>query len=173
MFVPGVLNRGDFFTKALPVHVHQEVASRYASPPSPAVLSVRFVSPIMSDTGATHLLLRHSSLPSLRFMFTPTKLPSLRFSLPDGSSMSADGSAAGVLHFPHKKDPVNCYIVPDEKLARNLFGTSPLLRPDGRAIYTTTSVNFFSGSSASPFLSGTKSPDADLWYLQLPVPVST
>ena len=172
IFVPGILNRADFFTKALPVHVHQEVAPYYASPPSPAVLSVRFISPIISDTGATHLLLRQSSLPSLRFMFKPKALPSLRFSLPDGGHMSVDGSAAGVLHFPHKVEPVNCYIVPDDKLAHNLFGTSPLLRPDGRAVYTTTSVKFFSGSSSSPFLSGTKPVNADLWHLQLPSPIS-
>ena len=138
----------------------------------PLSYPVRFISPIISDTGATHLLLRQSSLPSLRFMFKPKALPSLRFSLPDGGYMSVDGSAAGVLHFPHKVEPVNCYIVPDDKLAHNLFGTSPLLRPDGRAVYTTTSVKFFSGSSSSPFLSGTKPVNADLWHLQLPSPIS-
>jgi hypothetical protein len=56
----------------------------------------------------------------------------------------------------------------------SLFGASPLLRPDGRAVYTytTSSVDFFSGSSAVPFLSGTKAPGADLWHLQLPAPIS-
>ena len=48
----------------------------------------------------------------------------------------------------------------------NLIGTSPLLRPDGRAVYTPTSVRFYdSASSTSPFLSGSKSADEDLWHV--------
>jgi hypothetical protein len=55
-------------------------------------------------------------------------------------------------------------------LAHNLFGTSPLIRPHGRALYDSTSVQFFdSPASAVPFLSGSKAPDADLWHLQVPL----
>ena len=172
VYIKGCLNRADFFTKALPVHVHQELAPLYASPPSSAMLSVRLTSPIISDTGATHLLLRKSSLPLLRHMFTKKILPSLNFSLPDGGSLCVSGSHGGVLRFNNKPETVDCYVVPDNKLAHNLFGASPLLRPDGRAVYTTSSVDFFSGSSAVPFLSGTKAPGADLWHLQLPAPIS-
>ena len=172
VYIKGCLNRADFFTKALPVHVHQELAPLYASPPSSAMLSVRLISPIISDTGATHLLLRKSSLPLLRHMFTKKILPSLNFSLPDGGSLCVSGSHGGVLRFNNKPETVDCYVVPDNKLAHNLFGASPLLRPDGRAVYTTSSVDFFSGSSAVPFLSGTKAPGADLWHLQLPAPIS-
>ena len=88
VFDSGFLNRSDFFTKALPVHVHQEMAPLHASPPTPAALAscpVLFsLAPIVSDAGATHLLLRQSSLPFPRHLFRPKALPSLTFSLPDG-----------------------------------------------------------------------------------------
>jgi hypothetical protein len=54
----------DFFTKSLPVHAHQELAPYHASTPStvPAALStVPLQARVASDTGATHLLLRHSA----------------------------------------------------------------------------------------------------------------
>ena len=35
-WIAGGKNLGDFFTKSLPVHVHQELAHYYASPPSTA-----------------------------------------------------------------------------------------------------------------------------------------
>lgn len=174
VFVSGSLNRSDFFTKALPVHVHQEMAPLYASPPTPAVLAscpVLFsMAPIVSDTGATHLLLRQSSLPPLRHLFQSKALPSLTFSLPDGGLLPVDGSTAGVLQFPNKSETVDCYIVPDASLAHNLFGTSPLIGCHGHAVYDATSVIFFdSPTSTAPFLSGSKADGAALWYLQVPV----
>jgi hypothetical protein len=53
-------------------------------------------------------------------------------------------------------------------LAHNLVGTSPLLHPDGHAIYTPLDVQFFSPASDAPFLSGSKSPDTGLWLLNFP-----
>ena len=172
--VGGSMNVSDFFTKALPVHVHQEMAPMYASPPAPAVLAscpVLFsMAPIVSDTGATHLLLRNSSLPSLRHLFQPKIMPSLTFSLPDGGFLPVDGSQAGVLHFKNKSETVACYVVPDSSLAHNLFGASPLIGRHGRAIYDATSVQFFDApDSTAPFLSGSKAPGAALWHLQVPV----
>ena len=163
-----------FFTKALPVHVHQEMAPMCVSPPAPAVLAscpVLFsMAPIVSDTGATHLLLRHSSLPSLRHLFQPKALPSLAFSLPDGGLLPVDGSNAGVLRSKNKSETVACYIVPDSSLAHNLFGASPLIGQHGRAVYDAKSVQFFDAStSTAPFLSGSKAPGAALWHLQVPV----
>jgi len=172
-WIAGGKNLGDFFTKSLPVHVHQELAPYCASPPStvPTALStVPLQARIISDTGATHLLLRHSSLPLLRHLFQPKLLPSLDFSLPDGGVLPVNGANAGVLTFKNKSETVACYVVPDSLLAHNLFGTSPLIRPNGRALYDSTSVQFFdSPVSTVPFLSGSKSPDADLWYLQVPL----
>ena len=172
-WIAGGKNLGDFFTKSLPVHVHQELAPCHASPPSTvptASSTVPLQARVTSDTGATHLLLRHSSLPLLRHLFQPKLLPSLDFSLPDGGVLPVNGANAGVLTFKNKSETVACYVVPDSLLAHNLFGTSPLIRPNGRALYDPTSVQFFdSPVSAVPFLSGSKSPDADLWHLQVPL----
>ena len=165
-----------FFTKALPVHVHQEMAPMHASPPTPAALAscpVLFsLAPIVSDTGTTHLLLRQSSLPPLRHLFQPKALPSLTFSLPDGGLLPVDGSTAGVLQFPNKSETVGCHVVPDASLAHDLFGasTSPLIGHHGRAAHDAKSVIFFdTPASTAPFLSGSKAVGAALWYLQVPV----
>jgi hypothetical protein len=83
--------------------------------------------PIVPDAGATRLLLRQSSLPSLRHLFRPKALPSLAFSLPGGGLLPVDGSTAEVLHFLKESETAECYIVPDSSLAHNLFGTSPLI----------------------------------------------
>ena len=136
----------------------------------PSTLSVTFSPRLISDTGATHVLLRRSSLPYLRHLFSPSVLPSLSFSLPNGDSLPVSGHNAGTLRFPHKPEPVECYVCEDKDLAHNLIGTSPLLRPNGTATYTPTSVAFHSPSSNVPFLTGSKRAHEDLWFLNVPAP---
>ena len=104
----------------------------------------------------------------VRHLFTPKVLPSLSFDLPDGGSLTVNGADGGALSFPGKSEPVECYICDDAALAHNLVGTSPLLHPDGHAIYTPLAVHFFSPSSDAPFLSGTKSADSGIWLLDFP-----
>ena len=180
-FCSGILNRSDFFTKPLSVQGHVAAMPWFAStpttpPPLPpvspvpaleAALSTSAASRFLSDTGATHVLLRRGALPSLRSIFTPRPLPSLEFSLPNGARLPVDGNDAGVLSFPSKTTPVPCYICDDDTLAHNLVGASPLIGPDGHAIYTSTSVDFYSPASPTPFLSGSKLRDEDLWSLNL------
>ena len=169
-YIPGPQNLADFFTKPLPVHTHQSLAHVYShAPPPAAALFTSTIAPLLlSDTGASHILLRRSCLPYLRHLFSPKILPSLTFTLPNGASLTAAGSDGGLLRFPHKPDPVECYVCDDFSLAHNLVGASPLLRPDGHAIYTPTTVEFYSPHSPIPFLSGSKSPDDALWSLRIP-----
>ena len=167
-WISGPLNKGDFFTKALPVHTHQALAPLYSHAPT---LTAAVTDRLISDTGATHILLRRSSFPSFSHLFSPKVLPSLTFSLPDGASLHADGSLGGSLKFPHRRLPVDCYVCPDSSLSHNLVGVSPLLRPDGHAIYTPTDVRFFSSDSPEPFLAGSKAASDDLWCLQFPRPI--
>ena len=143
IFVPGVHNLADFFTKPVPVHNHVSLIPVYVTPSKltkPASLSVTFSNRLISDSGATHVLLRHSSLPLLRHLFSPALLPSLCFSLPNGASLPVSGSDGDTLWFPNKIEPVECYVCDDDKLAHNLVGTSPILRPDGSAVYTSSFI---------------------------------
>jgi hypothetical protein len=126
---------------------------------------------LTSDTGATQVLLRRSCMPSIRHLFLPKPLPSLTFDVPNGGSLQVRGSDGGSLKFPGKPESVDCYICDDAPLAHNFVGTSPLLNPDGHAMHTPLSVQFFSpAASDAPFLSGTKSPDSALWLLDFPPP---
>jgi hypothetical protein len=103
------------------------------------------------------------------FSFKP--LPVIPFTLPDHSTLSVGGHnhLTGELTFPHKASPVSCYFLPDSDLSHSLIGISPLLRPNGRAVFTPTSVAIFdSPSSLTPFLSGSKSPSSDLWLFSVP-----
>ena len=84
-----------------------------------------------------------------------------------GGPACIGGDDAGLLLSLSKSTPVPCYICDDDTLARNLVGASPLIGPDGHAIYTSTSVDFYSPPSPSPFLSGSKLRDEDLWSLNL------
>jgi hypothetical protein len=81
--------------------------------------------------------------------------------------LSVGGDGAGLRSFPSKPTPVPCCICDDDALAHNLISASPLIGPDGRAIYTSTSVDLYSPASPSPFLSGSKLRDEDLWSLHL------
>ena len=181
-WISGDRQLADFFTKSLPVHVHVALAPVYCTPPgstplslapvvpsgssrSATALSASLTWPFLSDTGATHILLRRSSFPVFRHLFSPKSLPSIVFSLPDGGSLSVRGTDGGTLTFPGKSDPVDCYVCPDEELAHNLVGASPLLRDGGRAVYTSTDVKFFAADADVPFLTGFKPLSADLWSL--------
>ena len=181
-WISGDRQLADFFTKALPVHVHVALAPVYCTPPgstplslapvvpsgssrSATALSASLTWPFLSDTGATHILLRRSSFPVFRHLFSPKSLPSIVFSLPDVGSLSVRGTDGGTLTFPGKSDPVDCYVCPDEELAHNLVGASPLLRAGGRAVYTSTDVKFFAADADVPFLTGFKPLSADLWSL--------
>ena len=166
----------DIFTKALPVHVHQQLAPLYATPPPlptvPLAASAASLSSFVSDTGATHILLRRSCFSSFRHLFTPKSLPALSFSLPDGGILSVRSSDGGSIRFPSKPDPVDCYLCDDDVLAHNLVGVSPLLRPTGLAVYTPTSVRFYSDAAAStPFLTGSKLASENLWHVRFPPPL--
>jgi hypothetical protein len=177
VFVDGGLNRADFFTKALPAHVHQEMAPMHAPPPTPAALAscpVLFSWHPLSLTPAppASFSAKVPSLPILRHLFQPKALPSLTFSLPDGGLLPVDGSKAGALQFPKKSETVDCHIVPDASLAHDLFGASPLIGHHGRAAHDAKSVIFFdTPASTAPFLSGSKAVGAALWCLQVPVQI--
>jgi hypothetical protein len=180
-FRHGALNRSDFFTKLLSVQGHVAAMPWHAqtpkTPPSPppvppvpaldAALSTTAVSRFLSDAGATRVIIRRGSLPSLRSTFTPHPLPSLEFNLQNGARLPVDGNDTGLLSSPSKPTPAPCYICDDDALAHNLVGASPLIGPGGRAIYTSTSVDFYSPASPSPFLFGSKLRDGDLWSLNL------
>jgi hypothetical protein len=116
-----------------------------------AVLSALLPSsPLIADSGCTGLLLQLANLPCLKPFFSPHPLPVVPFTLPDGSSLSAGGPshATGFLTFPHKLDPVPCYFLPPSDLSHSLFGVSPLIRPSGHAIFTTSTCSFFDTPSS-------------------------
>ena len=97
----------DIFTEALPVHVHQQLAPLYATPPATPTVphvnqlaaSAASLSSFASDTGATHVLLRRSCFSCFRYLFTPKFLPALSFSLPDGGTLSVRSSDGGSIRF--------------------------------------------------------------------------
>ncbi len=101
-------------------------------------------------------------------------MPSVPFTLPDGSSLQVGGPShlTGSLTFPRKQSPVSCYFLPASDLSHSLFGISPLIHPHGHAIFTNLSCSFFdSPTSSVPFLSGLiKAAEADLWHLSIPLP---
>jgi hypothetical protein len=105
--------------------------------------------------------------------FTAKPLPPVPFTLPDGSLLQVGGEAylTGELTFPLKLLPVSVYFLPDSALSHTLFGVCPLIRPQGRCVFTNTSCLFFDApDSTAPFLQGSKTPDSDLWFLQVPTP---
>ena len=145
-------------------------------PPKPShtqALSSASAPPLIADTGCTGLLLQFSNYPALSPFFTPKPLPLVPFTLPDRSVLLVGGPShlTGELSFPHKALPVSAYFLPDSALSHSLIGISPLIRPHGVALFTPTSVNIFDTTdSPIPFLSGTKSPNSDLWFFSVPNP---
>ena len=147
-----------------PVNVSFSSSSLSTTAPSPP-------SPLIADTGCTGVLLQLCNFPSLRPFFSPKPLPCLPFTLPDRSILSVGGPShiTGELSFPHKVSPISCYFLPDSALSHSLVGISPLLRPNGHALFTNTSVFLFDTPTSSlPFLTGTKAPSSDLWFFTVP-----
>jgi hypothetical protein len=127
-------------------------------------------SPLTADTGCTGVLLQFSNVSTLSPFFTSKPLPIVPFTLPDRSTFSVGGlnHLTGQLTLPHKSSPVSCYFLPDSDLSHSLTGISPLLRPNGCAVYTSNSVDIFdSPSSLASFLFGIKSSSSDLWFLSV------
>ena len=61
------------------------------------------------------------------------------------------------------------YFIPHSSLSHSLFGVSPLIRPLSHAVFSNQSCLFYDSPQATrPFLTGTKAPLDDLWYLQVP-----
>ncbi len=140
---------------------------------SSALTTIAPSTPHVAYTGCTGLLLRLSNFPALSPSFTPNPLPQVPFTLPDHSILTVGGPShlTGELSFPHKASPIACYFLPDSTLPHTLVGISPLLRPNGRAIFTPNSVLVFdSPTSILLFLSGTKSPSSDLCFFKVPQP---
>jgi hypothetical protein len=113
-----------------------------SSPPPTQALSSTSAPPLIADTGCTGLLLQFSNYPALSPFFTPKPLPLVPFTLPDRSVLLVGGPShlTGELSFPHKASPVSAYFLPDSALSHSLLGISPLIRPQGVAIFTPTSV---------------------------------
>ncbi len=87
---------------------------------------------------------------------------------PAGWWGSASDSGA---HLSPQTPPCSCLFpsAPEASLSHSLLGVSPLIRPQGRCIFTNSSCQLFdSPQSSVPFLQGSKNPDSDLWFLQVP-----
>jgi hypothetical protein len=105
-------------------------------------------SPLIADSGCTGILIQMSNFPTLSPFFSPKSLPQVPYTLPDGSTLPVGGLGhiTDELSFPHKRLPVPVYFLPDSSLSHTLFGVSPLIRLEGRAVFTNTSC------LPSPFL---------------------
>ena len=146
--------------------------TRPQASPSQALSSIT-TPPLIADTGCTGLLLQFSNFASLSPFFSHKPLPILPFTLPDRSILSVGGPShlTGELSFPLKSSPISCYFLPDSALSHSLVGISPLLRPNGHAIFTPTSVSIYdTPTSPLPFLTGSKTPSSDLWFFSVPPP---
>ena len=80
--------------EAIPLHF-----STQASPPTPTLL-VALSSPHIPDSGASHILLRASSLPDIAHLFTPSLVPPITLSQANGAPLVA--SQGGTLSFPSR-----------------------------------------------------------------------
>ena len=125
------------------------------------------LSPHIPDSGASHILLRSSSLPEVAHLFTPSPVPPISLSQANGTPLTAtDG---GTLSFP-SRPPLLTYVLPSAHLAHNLWSVSALIGTDGTATFTPTSVSFSARDSPTPFLTGSKSSTDTLWSLHIPPP---
>ena len=109
-------------------------------------------SPILADSGATHVLLRESVLPSLAHLMRPATLPPMPFTLPNGSLLTAQ--SGGHLHFPRLPFPVPFWSAPDSVLSHSLLAISPLLQTFGSCLLTPTSLSIFAPGDPTPVLVG-------------------
>ena len=140
-------------------HQHCSPSSYRVPPPQPTLL-VSLASPHIPDSGASHILLRSSSLPSLSHLFTPSPVPPISLSQANGDPLLA--TTGGTITFPFRP-PILTYVSPT--LAHNLWSVSALIGTDGTAQFTPTSVEFFSPLSPEPFLTGSKRVQDTLWSL--------
>ena len=118
----------------------------------------------ISDTGCSTILLQPSLIPTIPHLFTPGPVPPASVTVPNGQSMLL--TSGGTFQLPDRP-PITAYVASPD-IPYSLFGTAPLLRPDGYAVYTTTTVKFFSPTSSTHFLSGHKDPHSNLWALDFP-----
>jgi hypothetical protein len=103
---------------------------------------------ILVDSGATHVLLRESVLPSLAHLMRPAKIPPIPFPFPNGSILTAQ--SGGHLHFPRFPFPVPLWSAPDASLPHFLLAISPLLQTSGSCLLTPTTLSIFASGSGRP-----------------------
>ena len=147
-----------------PVSLPSPVSALASTPP---LLS----SPLIADSGCTSILIQLTNFPPLSPFFVSKPLPQVSFTLPDGNTLDVGTTdhLTGELTFPHKLLPVSVYFIPHSALSHSLFGVSPIIRPHGHAVFSNHSCLFYDSPQATlPFLTGTKAPLDDLWYLQVP-----
>jgi hypothetical protein len=122
-------------------------------------------SPILADSGATHVLLRESVLPSLAHLMRPASLPPIPFTLPNGSILTA--RSGGHLHFPRLPFPVPFWTAPDTSLSHSLLAISPLLQSSGSCLLTPTTLSILAPGDPTPVLVGSKRVSENVWRLHI------
>jgi hypothetical protein len=81
-----------------------------------------------------------------------------------GAPPISSGSSLSLL-----KPLLSCYCFPDSSLSNSLVEIFPLLRPNGHAIFTSTSVAIFDAIfTSTPFLTGSKALSSDLRFFSFP-----
>jgi hypothetical protein len=136
-------------------------------PPHPALCAIT-PSPILADSGATHVLLRESVLPSLAHLMHPATLPPMPFTLPNGSLLTAQ--SGGHLHFHRLPFPVPFWSAPDTILSHSLLSISPLLQTSGSCLLIPTSLSIFAPGDPTPVFVDSKQADENVWRLHIPSP---
>ena len=115
--VPTVRHCGRSVWSSLPPHLPSTLNPTQPFPsivtPHPTLL-VALSSPHIPDSGASHILLRSSSLPSLSHLFTPSPVPPISLSQADGNPLTA--TSGGTISFPNRP-PLLTYVVPSSALA--------------------------------------------------------
>jgi hypothetical protein len=136
--------------------------------PTPALLCSSTPSPILADSGATHVLLRESVLPSLSHLIHSATLQPMPFTLPNGSTLTAQ--SGGHLHFPRLPFPVPFWSAPDSVLAHSLFAISSLLQASGSCLHTPTTLSIYAPGDPTPVLVGSKRASENVWRIHIPPP---
>jgi hypothetical protein len=82
--------------------------------------------PHIPDSGASHILLRSSSLPDVARLYTPSPVPPISFSQANGTPLAA--TTGGTLSFP-SRHPLLTYVIPNTHLAHKSVPLSGLMEP--------------------------------------------